>query len=157
MPRDEMIHEAVRAHASYRPHAPAVVHDKRIVTYHELNRWSDDLAAVLDAAGRPPPIVAEDGNAAMVFFTSGSTGEPKAVLSPHRATSRLFHACTFGRFDPTAVMIQASAVPWEAFALELWGPLVTGGTRVLITARPRSERLHAGRARHDDRRRSRTR
>ncbi|MBC3842425.1 AMP-binding protein [Streptacidiphilus sp. 4-A2] len=27
-------------------------------------------------------------------------------------------------------------MPWDAFALELWGPLLTGGTCVLVTERP---------------------
>src|SRR6185437_6297066 len=97
---------------------------------------TDDGLATPDVTSHPPRIVAADGEAAMVFFTSGSTGEPKAVLSPHRATSRLFTGCTFARFDHTTVMAQIAAVPWDAFALELWGPLVTGGTCALVTERP---------------------
>lgn len=99
-------------------------------------RVTDDGQANLDVLRHPPRIIAADGEAAMVFFTSGSTGEPKAVLSPHRATSRLFTGCTFARFDHTTVMAQIAAVPWDAFALELWGPLVTGGTCALVTERP---------------------
>ncbi len=96
----------------------------------------EDGSVTADATGRPPEITAPDGAAAMVFFTSGSTGEPKAVLSPHRATSRLFTGRTFARFDHTTVMAQIAAVPWDGFALELWGPLLTGGTSALVTERP---------------------
>ncbi|MDQ1738636.1 MAG: hypothetical protein QOE53_288, partial [Pseudonocardiales bacterium] len=88
------------------------------------------------ADSRPPGLIDADGQAAMVFFTSGSTGEPKAVLSPHRATIRLFDDCSFATFDPDTVMAQIAAVPWDAFAMELWGPLVTGGTSALVTERP---------------------
>ncbi|WP_433259868.1 AMP-binding protein [Actinosynnema sp. CS-041913] len=85
-------------------------------------------------AHQPPPIT--DETAAMVFFTAGSTGGPKAVVSPHQATMRLFQDCVFATFDHTTVMPQVSAVPWDAFALELWGVLLTGGTSVLVEDRP---------------------
>jgi mycobactin peptide synthetase MbtE len=96
----------------------------------------DDSAPTVQATTRPPKIVAADGTPAMVFFTSGSSGAPKAVLSPHRAVMRLFSNCTFARFDQTTVMAQVSAVPWDAFAMEVWGPLTTGGVCVVITDRP---------------------
>lgn len=85
---------------------------------------------------RPPVLTDPDDQAAMVFFTSGSTGSPKAVLSPHRATVRLFGGPTFAVYDHTTVTAQIAALPWDAFALELWGPLLTGGTCALVTERP---------------------
>ncbi|MFF8828607.1 amino acid adenylation domain-containing protein [Streptomyces sp. NPDC015131] len=77
-----------------------------------------------------------DGAApATVFFTSGTTGRPKAVVSGHRATLSLLG----DRFAPfTAgdagrpVMPQAAPVSWDGFTLEAWGPLVNGGTSVLL-------------------------
>lgn len=64
---------------------------------------------------------------AMVFFTSGTTGESKAVYSPHRGTTRLTVGCPFAALGPGSVMPQVSAASWDAFALEVWGPLTTGG------------------------------
>jgi non-ribosomal peptide synthetase component F len=80
---------------------------------------ADDGSVEIDAAYWPPQLIADDGEAAMVFFTSGSTGEPKAVLAPHRAISRLFDDCTFAEFGPGVVMAQLAAVPWDAFARPL--------------------------------------
>lgn len=65
---------------------------------------------------------------AMVFFTSGSTGEPKGVVSPHRGTTRL----TIGDYADFATgVVQSAPVAWDAFAVETWGPLTSGGTVVI--------------------------
>ncbi|MFE6619097.1 amino acid adenylation domain-containing protein [Streptomyces sp. NPDC057740] len=88
----------------------------------------DDLQATA-APKAPPdlPHVPPDA-CATLFWTSGSTGSPKAVLSPHRATTRLFTPDAFLGFGEHPVMIHAAAVAWDAFTLELWGMLLTGGT-----------------------------
>jgi amino acid adenylation domain-containing protein len=70
--------------------------------------------------------------AACVFFTSGTTGEPKGVVSPHQATTRLFAVGGPMAFGPTCVMPQTVAVTWDAWSLEQWGMLTTGGTSVVV-------------------------
>ena len=67
-----------------------------------------------------------------VFFTSGTTGAPKAVLTSHDATSRLFGAATFAEFGASRSMPLAAPTGWDAFSLELWSALLTGGTSVVI-------------------------
>ncbi|MFH8338392.1 amino acid adenylation domain-containing protein [Streptomyces sp. AM6-12] len=67
---------------------------------------------------------------ATVFFTSGTSGTPKGVVSPHAATTRLFPADGPLAFGPGTVMMQAAPSSWDAFSLELWGALTTGGTCV---------------------------
>lgn len=68
---------------------------------------------------------------AIVFWTSGSTGEPKAVAIPHAAVSRLVSPPGCIPFGDSSTMIAAAAVPWDAFALELWAMLMSGGTAIM--------------------------
>ncbi|MEJ3746441.1 AMP-binding protein [Actinomycetes bacterium KLBMP 9797] len=81
------------------------------------------------------PVPARGDDPCCVFFTSGTSGRPKGVVSPHRATARLFHDRTFARFAPDTVVPLAAPSPWDAFSLELWSVLLTGGTSV-ITPEP---------------------
>ena len=85
------------------------------------------------AARRATPMAAPvtDGDTATVFFTSGTTGTPKGVLSPHRATTRLFPRLGPVDLGPGRTVLQAAPVSWDAFSLETWGPLTSGGTCVM--------------------------
>jgi amino acid adenylation domain-containing protein len=96
---------------------------------------ADDLATV--AARRADPagafVVDVDGTSpAMVFFTSGTTGGPKGVVSPHRAVTRLFGHDGLAGFGPGHATPQAAPLPWDMYAFELWGQLSSGGTSVLV-------------------------
>ncbi|WP_345651841.1 amino acid adenylation domain-containing protein [Streptomyces siamensis] len=79
-----------------------------------------------------PTVAVRGSDACSVFFTSGTTGRPKGVVTPHRATARLFREGTFARFGRDTVIPLAAALPWDAFSLELWAALCNGGTGVLI-------------------------
>ncbi|MEU7837909.1 AMP-binding protein [Nonomuraea sp. NPDC049129] len=68
--------------------------------------------------------------ACCVFLTSGSSGEPKAVLAPHRGVVRTAYDLPHIPEGPM-VTLQAAPVAWDVFALELWVPLIRGGTCVL--------------------------
>ncbi|MEV5957068.1 amino acid adenylation domain-containing protein [Streptomyces sp. NPDC051987] len=96
--------------------------------------WSPPTAG--SAPGLPPgfrPAAVRGADPACVFFTSGTTGRPKGVLSPHRATARLFPAAGgFASFTAATVMPLAAAVSWDAFSLELWSVLLAGGTSLIV-------------------------
>ncbi|MEV6263921.1 amino acid adenylation domain-containing protein [Streptomyces sp. NPDC051784] len=101
---------------------------------HDLTVWSPPSAA--DRTAAPPgftPVRVDAGDPACVFFTSGTTGRPKGVLSPHRATARLFQPGALAEFTSDTVMPLAAATPWDAFSLELWAMLLNGGTSVVVT------------------------
>lgn len=102
------------------------------------------LRVLQDGSGAPrdevtTPRAADAGDtAACVFFTSGSTGRPKGAVSPHRATLRVLVDSPTVPLGPTTVFLQAAPLAWDAFSLELWGPLLNGGTCFLL---PRSARV----------------
>ncbi|WP_304940986.1 non-ribosomal peptide synthetase [Streptacidiphilus sp. PB12-B1b] len=83
--------------------------------------WHDDGAGDSGAAG----------GVACVMFTSGSTGRPKGVAASHAAVVGTLTGQDFASFGPGSVWLQVAPVSWDAFALELWGPLLNGGTTVL--------------------------
>jgi mycobactin peptide synthetase MbtE len=99
------------------------------------------------------PATVDGADPCCVFFTSGTTGEPKGVLTTHRATARLFGdgagAGGFAHFDENTVMPLAAPVVWDAFSLELWAVLLSGGTSLIVPEPALSAgALRAGVARH---------
>ncbi|WP_371598850.1 amino acid adenylation domain-containing protein [Streptomyces sp. NBC_00564] len=93
---------------------------------------SGDLAVVAETAvdSRDLAFVGADAPAC-VFFTSGSTGRPKGVVVPHRAFVRTFVEGGYAEFGAGAVMPLLAAPYWDAGALEVFGPLMNGGTCVV--------------------------
>jgi amino acid adenylation domain-containing protein len=91
-----------------------------------------DIRSVASGACRfdAPPT---DGSwPATVFFTSGTTGGPKGVVSPHQAVTRLFQSAGLPGFGPGHATPQTAPLPWDMYAFELWGQLTSGGTSVLV-------------------------
>ncbi|MFI0977563.1 amino acid adenylation domain-containing protein [Streptomyces sp. NPDC021093] len=97
-----------------------------------------DLAEAAATGDAPPPlsVPVQETDTCCVFFTSGSAGRPKGVLSPHAGTVRLFAPtepkARFADLGPGTVWPQAAPLPWDAASLELWGALLNGGTAVLV-------------------------
>uniref|UniRef100_UPI00300C1BCF amino acid adenylation domain-containing protein n=1 Tax=Nonomuraea sp. LPB2021202275-12-8 TaxID=3120159 RepID=UPI00300C1BCF len=104
-------------------------HQPRVVLTHE-DPTSGDLP-------RDPGLPSHPDDVACVMFTSGSTGRPKGVVAPHRALTTTFLGQDYMDFGPGHVWLQSSPVSWDAFALEVFGALLHGGTCVL----PSGQRL----------------
>ncbi|MGQ4464648.1 AMP-binding protein [Streptomyces violaceoruber] len=87
---------------------------------------SEDSA---ERAWKSIPVAGSD--IATVFFTSGSTGEPKAVLSTHEATLRMFTGEGIAYIDSETVLAHLGSSNWDALPFEVWGPLLRGGASLL--------------------------
>lgn len=81
------------------------------------------------ATNAPPKGTAE--SAAYIMYTSGSTGQPKGVVVPHRAVVRLVRNQNFLPFGPELTFLQLSNISFDASTLELWGALLNGAKLVL--------------------------
>jgi amino acid adenylation domain-containing protein len=71
---------------------------------------------------------------AYVMYTSGSTGNPKGVLVPHRAVLRLVKNNSFASFSAGEVFLQLAPLSFDAATFEIWGALLNGGRLVLAPA-----------------------
>ena len=92
-----------------------------------------DMAAD-DVPGDAPPDGATQDDLAYVMYTSGSTGTPKGVQIEHRAILRLVVDVDYVALGEQTRFLHAAPLGFDASTLELWGPLLNGGTCVILTA-----------------------
>ncbi|MFJ3335011.1 non-ribosomal peptide synthase/polyketide synthase [Streptomyces sp. NPDC086766] len=96
---------------------------------------ADVAAAAAPVPDAPAPVPTDADRLAYVMFTSGSTGEPKAVAVRHRDVAAL---ATDSRFTGgvCARVPLHSPVAFDAATFEVWAPLLTGGCVVVAPPRP---------------------
>ncbi|GAA0993661.1 hypothetical protein GCM10009555_084700 [Acrocarpospora macrocephala] len=76
------------------------------------------------------------GELAYVIYTSGSTGRPKGVEIEHRALANLLLAMRDElRAEAGNVWLAVTSLSFDISVLELWLPLITGGS-VVVAAEP---------------------
>ncbi|MDF3150000.1 amino acid adenylation domain-containing protein, partial [Streptomyces sp. T21Q-yed] len=101
-----------------------------------------DGIRVLDVSGldgsdaaEPPTAAVHPESTAYVMYTSGSTGEPKGILTPHRAVVELAADTRFAGGAHERVLLH-SPHTFDAATYETWVPLLNGGTVVVAPPGP---------------------
>lgn len=86
-------------------------------------------AECTDAVKRSPRTM---NSVAYVNFSSGTTGVPKAIACTDAGVTRLVLGQSYATFGEQTRMLCAAPIDFDAFTLELWAPLLNGGTCVLM-------------------------
>lgn len=143
LPRSEHLAVALfavlRAGAAYVPLDPADPPARRAALIARtgavaLLAETGDAFAPADwpQAGAAPEPGTTPGDPAYVLFTSGSTGEPKGVIVPHRAiVNRLLWMRDHYGFGPEDRILQKTPTTFDVSVWELFLPALCGGTLVL--------------------------
>ncbi len=113
-----------------RTSAAVVLTDGRSLPWKRID-VVEDAAAIAVRDGGVLGLPGSPDDLAVVMFTSGSTGVPKAVAAPHRAVVGTLTGQDYAGFGPDDVWLQCAPVSWDAFGTQLLGPLLAGGTVVL--------------------------
>ncbi|MEU8845992.1 amino acid adenylation domain-containing protein [Streptomyces sp. NPDC048564] len=88
-----------------------------------------------DATAHPPTAPVPPESPAYVMYTSGSTGEPKGIVTPHRAVAELAADSRFTGGAHERVLLH-SPHTFDAATYEMWVPLLNGGTVVVAPPGP---------------------
>ena len=76
--------------------------------------------------------VSHAGDPAYISYTSGSTGQPKGVVIPHRGVVRLVKGTDYVSLTPQETLLHMSPLSFDASTFELWGGLLNGARVVLM-------------------------
>ena len=111
---------------------------KTLIVEKQGGQPVSDAASVLcmDELPGTAPAVCPDQPAsadapAYVMFTSGTTGEPKGIVVPHRGIARLVLGADYVALGRETVMLHAAPAGFDASTFEIWGALAAGGKLVL--------------------------
>ncbi len=115
---------------------------EQVATVEEAT--ADAVERARPAGTRPnaTPATAEaeavPGRLACVMFTSGSTGQPKAVAVPHDGVLRLVRDRSYADLGPGSRLLQLAPLEFDAATFEIWGALLNGAALVVMPPGPAS-------------------
>ena len=89
-----------------------------------------------DLQPTPPccdPLPADPEAPACVMYTSGSSGQPKGVVIPHRGILRLVIDADYVELGPDQVILQLAPLGFDACIFEIFAALLNGATLAIYT------------------------
>jgi amino acid adenylation domain-containing protein/thioester reductase-like protein len=101
------------------------------------------------SAENPVPITGSH-SLAFLFYTSGSTGQPKGVMGEHHSVVHLVRSQNYIEIRPSDCFAQTANLSFDAATFEIWGALLNGARVAVIdrSALLSSDMLAAAQRRH---------
>jgi amino acid adenylation domain-containing protein len=94
----------------------------------------DDAAAIAAASATRPAVTVDCRDLAYVIYTSGSTGRPKGVMLEHRSVVNFLESMAVEPgLDASDRLLAVTTLSFDIAGLELWLPLLVGGTVVIAS------------------------
>lgn len=78
-------------------------------------------------------------NPIAIFYTSGSTGNPKGVIIGHKAVVNLVKVVNYANIKELDIIAQFSSLAFDASTFEIWSALLNGAALFIITASVRKD------------------
>ncbi len=100
---------------------------KTAIDYRDLSKEASSLP------DRPLDRQVPADDPIYVMYTSGSTGQPKGVIVPHRGVTRLVVDQDYIDFGPDRTFLLLTALGFDMSQLEIWGALLFGGKLAIVT------------------------